>query len=108
MPATERLRVTERFIRRDFGRMDIEITIDDPKTYTRPWMVTQALQYQADNELIEYICNENNRYFDIVPSAAPPGRPAAAPPLIGPGPVVPNAQCPNRTRGVCSSRTLGS
>jgi len=79
LPATEQLRVTERFIRRDFGRMDIEITIDDPKTYTRPWMVTQALQYQADNELIEYICNENNRYFDIVPSAAPPGRPAARP-----------------------------
>ena len=74
-PATEQLRVTERFIRRDFGRMDIEITIDDPKAYTRPWTVTQPLAYQADNELIEYICNENNRYFHIVPDANPPGRP---------------------------------
>lgn len=75
-PATEQLRVTERFIRRDFGHMDIEITIDDPKAYTKPWSVTQPLEYQADNELIEYICNENNRYFQIVPDANPPGRPA--------------------------------
>jgi hypothetical protein len=74
-PATEKLRVTERFVRRDFGHMDIEITIDDPKAYTRPWKVTQALVYQADDELIEYICDENNRYFLIVPDAAPPGRP---------------------------------
>jgi len=74
-PAGESLRVTERFIRRDFGHMDIEITIDDPKTYTRPWKVTQPLVYQPDDELIEYICDENNRYFLLVPSAEPPGRP---------------------------------
>jgi len=76
-PAGESLRVTERFVRRDFGHMDIEITIDDPKTYTRPWKVTQPLLYQPDDELIEYICDENNRYFLIVPDAAPPGRPQA-------------------------------
>jgi len=75
-PATEALRVTERFRRVDFGRMDIEITIDDPKAYTRPWTISQALQYQADDELIEYICNENNKYFETVPDAAPPGRAA--------------------------------
>jgi hypothetical protein len=74
LPATERLRVTERFVRRDFGHLDIAITIDDPKAYTKPWTVTQPLDFQPDNELIEYICNENNRYFDLVPSAAPPGR----------------------------------
>ena len=73
LPASERLRVIERFIRRDFGHMDLEITIDDPKTYTRPWVVTQPLAFQPDNELIEYICNENNRYFDIVPAAKPAG-----------------------------------
>ena len=37
-PATELLRVTERFVRKDFGQMDIEITIDDPKAYTKPWI----------------------------------------------------------------------
>jgi hypothetical protein len=66
-PATEQLRVTERFIRRDFGRMDIEITIDDPKAYTTPWTTTQQLAFQADTELLEYICNENNKYFEIIP-----------------------------------------
>jgi hypothetical protein len=74
VPATGSLRVTERFVRRDFGHMDIVVTIDDPKTYTRPWTVTQPLEFLADNELIEYICDENNRYFDLVPGAAPPGR----------------------------------
>ncbi len=66
-PATGQLRVTERFIRRDFGRMDIEITIDDPKAYTKPWTTTQQLAFQADTELLEYICNENNKYFEIIP-----------------------------------------
>jgi hypothetical protein len=73
-PASEQLSVTERFRRIDFGRLDLEITIDDPKTYTKPWTITERLQYQADDELLEYICNENNRYFNIVPDAAPPGR----------------------------------
>ena len=66
-PNTERLRVTERFRRRDFGHMDIEITIDDPGAYVKPWTVTLPLALQADTELLEYICSENNRYFDIIP-----------------------------------------
>ncbi len=66
-PATGSLRVTERFRRKDFGHMDIEITIDDPKTYTKPWTVTQPLAYQPDDELLEYICNENNKYSETIP-----------------------------------------
>jgi hypothetical protein len=65
-PATDALRVTERFRRKDFGHMDVEITIDDPKAYTRPWSVTLPLVLEADTELLEYICNENNRYFELV------------------------------------------
>jgi hypothetical protein len=72
-PATDSLRVTERFVRKNFGHMDIEITIDDPKAYTRPWQVTQPLDFVPDTDLIEYICNENNRYLGIVKDAAPPG-----------------------------------
>jgi len=60
-PASENLRVTERFRRRDFGHMTVDVTIDDPKTYTKPWMVTLPLLYQADSELLEYMCNENNK-----------------------------------------------
>jgi hypothetical protein len=65
-PATNQLKVTEKFIRKDFGNMDIEITIDDPKAYTKPWTVVQPLAFQADTELLEYICDENNKYFELV------------------------------------------
>jgi hypothetical protein len=60
-PATENLRVTERFKRKDFGHMNIEITIDDPKTYTKPWTVILPLRLLPDTELLEYICVENNK-----------------------------------------------
>jgi hypothetical protein len=59
-PSTEALRVTERFIRRDFGHMDIVSTIDDPKAYKKPWSYTQPLRLLADTELLELVCNENN------------------------------------------------
>jgi hypothetical protein len=64
-PATEALRVTERFRRKDFGHMDVDITIDDSKAYTKPWSLTLPLTLQPDDELIEYICDENNRYFGL-------------------------------------------
>ena len=59
--------MTERFIRRDFGHMDIRITVDDPGAYAKPFTVTQPLLFQADQDLLEYTCNENNRYFQIIP-----------------------------------------
>jgi len=62
-PSTEALRVTERFHRKDFGHMDLQITIDDAKAYTKPWMVTIPLTFKVDDELMEYICEENNKYF---------------------------------------------
>jgi hypothetical protein len=65
-PATESLHVTERFRRKDFGHMDVQITIDDSKAYTKPWTMVLPLTLQADDELIEYICNENNKYFELV------------------------------------------
>jgi hypothetical protein len=64
-PATDALHVTERFRRKDFGHMDVQITIDDPKAYTKPWSMTLPLLFQPDDELIEYICNENNKYFGL-------------------------------------------
>src|SRR5262245_8838554 len=65
-PSTDKARMTERCVRKDFGNMDIVVTIDDPKAYTKPWTVTQQLAFQPDTELLEYICNENNKYFDLV------------------------------------------
>ena len=60
-PATDALHVTERFRRKDFGHMDILITIDDPKAYTKPWNVTLPLKLMPDTDLLEYVCNENNK-----------------------------------------------
>jgi hypothetical protein len=60
-PGTESLRVTERFTRPKIGHMDIEVTIDDPKAYTKPWKVNLAWSLLPDAELIESICEENNR-----------------------------------------------
>jgi hypothetical protein len=60
-PVTDALHVVERYTRKDFGHMDVAITIDDPGAYTRPWTVVEPAVYQADTELIEYICEENNK-----------------------------------------------
>ena len=60
-PVTDALKVTERYHRKDFGHMDLQITIDDSKAYTRPWTITENPVLQPDDELIEYICEENNR-----------------------------------------------
>ena len=64
-PGTEALKVTERFRRKDFGHMDVVITIDDAKAYTKPWGITLPLTFQADTEILEYMCNENNKYFGL-------------------------------------------
>jgi hypothetical protein len=58
-PHSEAIKLTERFRRHDFGHMDIDITIDDPKAYTKPIHYVQPQLLQPDTELIEYICNEN-------------------------------------------------
>lgn len=61
LPGTESLRVTERFSRPKVGHMDIDVTINDPKAYTRPWNVRLAWRLEPDTDLIESICEENNR-----------------------------------------------
>ncbi len=61
LPGTESLRVIERFHRPKVGHMDIDVTIDDPKAYTRPWNVRLAWRLEPDTDLIESICEENNR-----------------------------------------------
>lgn len=68
-PTTEALHVIERFRRTDFGHMEIQITIDDPKAYTEPWMVTAHFRLLPDTELMEYVCHENNRALQIIPAA---------------------------------------
>ena len=58
-PHSDALHVTERFHRRDFGHMDVQITIDDPKAYTKPWTVTIPWEYLPDTELLDWVCQNN-------------------------------------------------
>jgi hypothetical protein len=57
---SEALRVTERFRRRDAGHIDLQVTLEDPKAYARPWTLPIELELVPDGELIEYVC-ENER-----------------------------------------------
>jgi hypothetical protein len=66
-PSTDALHVIERFRRRDYGHMEIQVTIDDPKAYTKPWTVTQEVHLLPEAELLEFICNENNRDVEHLP-----------------------------------------
>ncbi|PYS48546.1 MAG: hypothetical protein DMG13_25355 [Acidobacteria bacterium] len=59
-PHTEALHTIERFRRRDFGHMDVEITIDDPLSYTKPWSFPLQFEFLADTEIIEDVC-ENEK-----------------------------------------------
>jgi hypothetical protein len=58
-PHTEALRMTERYRRRDFGHMEIEITLNDPAVYARPWTIALNSELVPDTELLEYVCNES-------------------------------------------------
>jgi hypothetical protein len=61
-PLTDAARVTERFRRPTFGTLEIAVTVDDPKAYTRPWTVSLTQRLMVDSELIEFVCNENQQY----------------------------------------------
>ena len=58
-PHSEQMRLTERFIRRSVGSMDVEVAIDDPKAYTETVKYVQAHRLLPDTDLLEYICTEN-------------------------------------------------
>ena len=55
-PQTDAGKVIERFTRRDFGHMDLEVTIDDPKAYTKPWTTKIPVVLVPDTDLIETFC----------------------------------------------------
>lgn len=66
-PRSESMRITERFRRRDVGHMDLEMTFDDPKYYTRPFGFKTTLTLLPDSHLLEYVCMENQKFKDYVP-----------------------------------------
>ena len=61
-PHTNKLHLTERFRRKDLGHLEVEITIDDPGAYKKPWTMKRASELApASEELGQYVCTENNQ-----------------------------------------------
>ncbi len=60
-PHSESLHVTERFHRRDFGHLDAEVTVDDPKVFTKPFTIKFTELLMPDSDVTEYFCNENEK-----------------------------------------------
>jgi len=60
-PHSEALRIVERYRRRDFGHLDVEITLDDPQMYTKPFTIKFAQELVPDADIFEYFCNENEK-----------------------------------------------
>ena len=64
-PHSDALHTIERYRRRDIGTMEVTLTIDDPKAYTRPWTVSATpSRLIVGQDLLEYVCAENNRDVD--------------------------------------------
>ena len=60
-PHSDQLHVIERFTRTDAGHIAYEVTVDDPKTFTKPWKNTRTFTFRSDWEIMEYSCEENNK-----------------------------------------------
>jgi hypothetical protein len=60
-PHSDQLHLTQRFSRPDLGHLSYEVTVDDPKTFTKPWKNSRTFILRTDWEIMEYSCEENNK-----------------------------------------------
>jgi hypothetical protein len=60
-PRSEAMKVQERYRRRDFGHMDVQVTMDDPKMYTKPFSIRYTMDLVPDSDIGEYVCAENEK-----------------------------------------------
>ena len=60
-PLTEAAKMTEKFRRPNFGTLEIELTVDDPKAYTKPWTIQLTHSILLNTELLDYVCAENEK-----------------------------------------------
>ena len=61
-PLTDQARIVERFHRPIFGKLEIDVTVEDPKAYTKPFTVRINQRVSPDDEPIEFVCNENQQF----------------------------------------------
>ena len=55
------MKLRETYRRKDFGHLEVRLTIDDPKAYTKPLVITEDARLLPETELLEYTCTENNK-----------------------------------------------
>jgi hypothetical protein len=60
-PHSDALHLTERYHRRDYGHLDVELTVDDPKIYTKPFTIKYTDLLLPDSDILEYVCEENEK-----------------------------------------------
>ena len=60
-PMTDAAKMIEKFHRIDFGHMEIELTVEDPKAYTKPWTVTLHQVIALDTDLLDFVCADNEK-----------------------------------------------
>ncbi|MBZ5632636.1 MAG: hypothetical protein LAO55_05840 [Acidobacteriia bacterium] len=60
-PLTDAAKITERFRRLNYGNMEVEVTVEDLKAYTKPWTVTLHQSIVLDTDVLEYVCLENEK-----------------------------------------------
>ncbi len=58
---TAQLHVIERYTRRDLGHMNVQVVMEDPGTFRKPWTVNMVWNLAPGEEMLEYVCTENNR-----------------------------------------------
>jgi hypothetical protein len=78
-PWSDALKMTERFRRPTFGTLEIDVTTDDAKAFTKPITVRVNQRLMVDQEMIEFICNENEQSTHHIPRPGQPGLPGSAP-----------------------------
>jgi hypothetical protein len=60
-PLSDAARITERFRRVNYGHLEIEVTVNDPKAYTKPWTIKLNQAIKLDTDLLDYTCIENEK-----------------------------------------------
>ena len=61
-PYSREAKFTERFRRLSYGQLQVDLTVDDPKSYTKPWTVRVDFRIRPEEEMIEFVCNENQQF----------------------------------------------
>jgi hypothetical protein len=72
-PFTDATTMTERITRPNFGTLNLQITIDDPKAYTKPFTIDMNMKIMIDTQMIEEFCLENERDSARLVGPAPTG-----------------------------------